>query len=120
MTVLFPLRLWCQVIPQVEHQLVLFSHYNVNTHISSYAHVYGQHDYSAEPFVSSGMKLLNHNKPQHSCLWQLCCKVKNKGIKFKLNLYATAYLFQLVTENIHTEHRPPKHHTIHSDIILTL
>ena len=36
----------------------------MNTHISSYAHVYGQHDYSAKPFVPIGMESLFHDKPQ--------------------------------------------------------
>ena len=43
----FPIHLWCQIIPQAERQLLLLSHSNVNTHISSYAHIHGQHDYSA-------------------------------------------------------------------------
>ena len=60
----FPLHLWCRVIPQAERQLLLLSHSNVNAHISSYAHVYGQHNYSAEPFVSIGIQSLVHDKPQ--------------------------------------------------------
>ena len=60
----FPLHLWCRVIPQAERQLLLIIHSNVNTHISSYAHVYGQHDYSAEPFVPIRMESLVHDKPQ--------------------------------------------------------
>ena len=43
----FLLHLWCRIIPQAERQLLLLSHSNVNTHISSYAHIHGQHDYSA-------------------------------------------------------------------------
>ena len=39
-----PLHLWCQAIPQAERQLMLFSMSNFNPKISSYAHVYGQHD----------------------------------------------------------------------------
>ena len=60
----FPLHLWCRVIPQAERQLLLLSHSNVNTHISSYAHVYGQHDYIAKPFFPIGMEYLVHYKPQ--------------------------------------------------------
>ena len=36
---------------------------NVNPKLSSYAHVYGQHDYIAEPFVTIGMESLVHDKP---------------------------------------------------------
>ena len=43
----FLLHLWCRIIPQAERQLLLLSQSNVNTHISAYSHVYGQHDYSA-------------------------------------------------------------------------
>ena len=59
-----PLHLWCRIIPQAERQLLLLSHSNVNTHISYYAHVYGQHDYSAEPFVPISTEYLVHDKPQ--------------------------------------------------------
>ena len=59
-----PLHLWCRVIPQAERQLLLLSHSNVNPHISSYAHDYGQHGYSVEPFVPIGMESLVHDKTQ--------------------------------------------------------
>ena len=60
----FLLHLWYQVIPQAEQQLLLLSHFNVNTHISSYSHVSGKHDYSAKPFVPISMESLVHDKPQ--------------------------------------------------------
>ena len=47
-----------------EQEELPFSNYNVNTHISSYAHVYRQHDYSAKPFVPIGMESLVYDKPQ--------------------------------------------------------
>ena len=58
-----PLHLWCQAIPQDERQLMLLSMSNVNPKISSYAHVYGQHDYNAEPFLTIRMESLVHDKP---------------------------------------------------------
>ena len=70
----FPLHLWCRVIPQPERQLLLLSHSNVNTHISSYAHVYGQHDYSAEAFVPIGMESLVHDNPQRRRTFAEHCK----------------------------------------------
>jgi hypothetical protein len=60
---IFPSHLWCQVIPQAERQLLLFSHSNIKLHISSYAHVHGEHDYVAESFVPIDMELLVHDKP---------------------------------------------------------
>ena len=59
----FPLHLWCQAIPQDKRQLVLLSMSNVNPKISSYAHVYGQHDYNADSFVPIVMESLVHDKP---------------------------------------------------------
>ena len=59
----FTLHLWCQAIPQAELQLMLLSMSNFNPKISSYTNIYGQHDYSAEPFVTIGMESLLHDKP---------------------------------------------------------
>ena len=65
----FPLRLWCQVIPQTERQLLLLRQSNVNPKISSYAHLYGPHDYAALPFVPIGMETLVHDKPGRQRTW---------------------------------------------------
>ena len=46
----------------------------MNTHISYYAHVYGQHNYSAEPFVPIGMESLVHDKPQRRRTFAEHCK----------------------------------------------
>ena len=54
----FSLRLWCQVIPQAERQLLLLFQSNTNPKISSYAHMYGAHDYSALPSVPICMDTL--------------------------------------------------------------
>jgi hypothetical protein len=60
----FPLHLWCQVIPQMERQLCLLRQTNINPKISTYAHLYGPHNYNAVPFVPIGMQALVHDKPQ--------------------------------------------------------
>ena len=60
----FPLHLWCQVIPQMEKQLCLLRQTNINPKISTYAHLYGPHNYNAVPFVPIGMQALVHDKPQ--------------------------------------------------------
>ena len=70
----FPLHLWCQSIPQAERQLMLLSMSNVNPKISSYAHVYGQHGYIAEPFVPIGMESLVHNKPNRRKTFASHCR----------------------------------------------
>ena len=42
---------------------MLLSVSNDNPKISSYAHVYGQYDYNAKPFVPIGMDYIAHDKP---------------------------------------------------------
>ena len=60
----FPRHLWCQAIPQAERQLMLLRQTNINPKISTYAHVYGQQDYSTHPFDPIGMETLVHGKPR--------------------------------------------------------
>ena len=57
----FPLHLWCQLIPQMEHQLNLLQQSNANPKVSAYAHIYGPHNYNTTPFVPIGMEALVHN-----------------------------------------------------------
>ena len=59
----FPLHLWCQVIQQMEQQLLLLRQFNINPKISAYAHVYGQHKYNDAPCVPIGMETLVHENP---------------------------------------------------------
>ena len=58
----FPLHLWCQTIPQMERQLLLRQS-NSNPKISTYAYLYGHHDYNAVPFVPIGIESMTHDKP---------------------------------------------------------
>ena len=62
----FPLHLWCQVVPQAEKQLLLLRQSNVNKNISSHAHLYGNHEYSALPFVPIGVEAIIHENPSQS------------------------------------------------------
>jgi len=55
----FPLHLWCQLIPHMEQQLNLLRQSNANPKISTYAHLYGPHDYNALPVFAM---LSNDNK----------------------------------------------------------
>jgi hypothetical protein len=59
-----PMHLWCQLLPQVERQLLLLRQSLVNPGMSAYAHVYqGQHNYSKHLFIPIGMESLVHVKP---------------------------------------------------------
>ena len=59
----FPMHLWCQILPQAERQINLLRQSNVNPKISAYSHLYGPHNYNANPFVPVGMDTLTHEKP---------------------------------------------------------
>ncbi|KAL7474771.1 hypothetical protein ACHAW6_000725, partial [Cyclotella cf. meneghiniana] len=59
----FPLHMWCQLIPQMEQQLILLRQSNNNPKISAYAHLYRPHNYNALPFVSLGMEPLSTTNP---------------------------------------------------------
>ena len=37
----FPMHLWCQLLPQVKRQLLLFQQSRLHPNLSAYAHVYG-------------------------------------------------------------------------------
>jgi hypothetical protein len=55
--------LWCQLLPQIEPQLLLLCQSKSNTNILAYAHVYGHHDYNRHPFVPIGLKALVNDQP---------------------------------------------------------
>ncbi len=42
-----PIHLWCQLLPQVERQLLLLRQSRAHPNLSAYAHVYEQHDYNS-------------------------------------------------------------------------
>jgi hypothetical protein len=70
-----PMHLWCQLLPQVERQLLLLWQSRVNPGMSAYAHVYqGHHDYSKHPFVPIGMEALVHENPQKRRTFAQHCK----------------------------------------------
>ena len=65
----FPMHLWDQCIPQMEMQLCLLRQSNANLKISTYAHLYGHHNYNAVPFVPIGMETITHEKPSRRRSW---------------------------------------------------
>ncbi len=70
----FPLHLWCQLLPQVEWQLLLLQQMQLHPYLSAYAHVYGRHGYNKHPFVPIGMEALVHNKSHKCCTYAEHCK----------------------------------------------
>jgi hypothetical protein len=72
-----PMHLWCQLLPQVEWQLLLLQKSRVHPGMSAYAHVYqGQHDYNKHPFVPITMETLVQVKPHKQQTYAQHC---NKG-----------------------------------------
>jgi hypothetical protein len=61
-----PMHLWCQLLPQIERQLLLLCHLKTNPNILAYTYVYGHHDYNCHPFVPIGMEALVKDQP-HKC-----------------------------------------------------
>jgi hypothetical protein len=58
-----PIHLWCQLLPQIERQLLLLHQLQLHPNLSTYAHVYEQHDYNKHPFVPIGIEAMFHDKP---------------------------------------------------------
>ena len=70
-----PMHLWCQLLPQVERQLLLLRQSRVNPGMLAYAHEYqGQHNYSKHPFVPIEMESLVHVKPHKRRTYAQHCK----------------------------------------------
>ena len=55
---------WCQLLPQVERQLLLLQQSQVHPNLLAYAHIYEHHDCNWYPFVPINMEALVHDKPQ--------------------------------------------------------
>jgi hypothetical protein len=58
-----PMHLWCQLLPQIERQLLLLQQSRLHPNFSAYVHICGHHDYNKHPFVTIRMEALVHNKP---------------------------------------------------------
>jgi hypothetical protein len=70
-----PIHLWCQLLPQVERQLLLLRQSQAHPNLSAYAHVYEHHDYNWHPFVPISMEALVHDKPhKHRTYAEHCTK----------------------------------------------
>jgi hypothetical protein len=52
------MHLWCQLLSQIERQLLLLCQSKANPNILAYAHVYGHHNCNCHPFVPIGMDAL--------------------------------------------------------------
>ncbi len=79
-----PMHLWCQLLPQIERQLLLLRQSSTNPGILAYAHVYGHHDYNRHPFVPIGTEALVHDRPRTRRTYaQHCRKAFVLGTSFE-------------------------------------
>ncbi len=62
-TAIMPIHLWCQLLPQIEQQLLLLRQLQLHPNLSAYVHVYEQHVYNKHPFILIGMEAMVHDKP---------------------------------------------------------
>ena len=65
----FPMQLWCQLVPHAECQLNMLRRSVQTPTISSFAHLYGQHNYDAHPFAILGSAVEIHVMPKHRKTW---------------------------------------------------
>ena len=65
----FPLYLWCDLLPQVEHTLNLLRPSGKLPTVSAYAYLHGQHDYDRHPFAPLGCKVEAHVMPSNRDSW---------------------------------------------------
>ena len=79
-----PIHLWCQLLPQVERQLLFLRRSRAHPNLSVYAHVYKQHDYNRHPFVLIRMEAPVHDKPhKHHTYAEHCTKAFVLGTSTK-------------------------------------
>ena len=71
------MHLWCQLLPQEEHQLLLLGQSQINPDMLAYAHAcQGHHNYRKHPFVPIRMEFLVHVKSHKKRTYAQHC---NKG-----------------------------------------
>ena len=65
----FPLRLWCQILPQAEHQLNMLRKSGTRPTMSAFEHLHGKHNYDAQPFAILGCAVEMHVMPSNRRTW---------------------------------------------------
>ena len=64
-----PMHLWCRLLPQALLTLNLLRQSRINSKLSSYAQLNGQHDYNANPLSPPGIQVLIHEKSTTRKSW---------------------------------------------------
>ena len=66
----FPMRLWCRLLPQAEHQLNLLRKSRVDPTKSAFEVLRGPHDFNANPWAPLGCKAEIHVAPRKRKTWE--------------------------------------------------
>ena len=65
----FPLRFWCQLLPQAEITLNLLRQSRINPKLSAYAQLFGQFDFNRTPLAPPGCEAIIFNTPDQRKSW---------------------------------------------------
>ena len=65
----FPLRLWCQLLPQAELTLNILRPAHVRPNISAYAYLFEPFDFDKTPLAPIGSEVQCHVKPGDRGTW---------------------------------------------------
>ena len=68
---LFPMHLWCRLIPQIILPLNLLQGSRMNPKLSVHGQVHGSFDFNATPLTPPGTKIIIHEKPSVRGSWSL-------------------------------------------------
>ena len=68
---LFPMHLWCRLIPQSILSLNLLRGSRMNPKLSAHAQVHGSFDCNAPPLAPPGTKIIIHEKPSVRGNWSI-------------------------------------------------
>ena len=65
----FPLREWDRLLQQAEVTLNLLRNSRINPELSSWAYLFGNHDFNKVPLAPPGTKVMLHSKPTNRKSW---------------------------------------------------
>ena len=65
----FPVKLWCRLLRPAEDQLNMLRKSRVVPAVSAFAHLYGQHDYDANPWAPLGTEVELYVHPSQRKTW---------------------------------------------------
>ncbi|KAL7530583.1 hypothetical protein ACHAWF_003436 [Thalassiosira exigua] len=69
LSVSFPIRLWCKLLPQAELSLNILHPSNTRPNISAYAYLWGQFDFDRTPLTPIGCEVQCHKKASDRRTW---------------------------------------------------